>query len=585
MNKEQLDLTRNKIEAKGISLSESTIAAFNDLINPHYTISLAGRFQVGKSTLLNRVMIGNDTLLTEGHGIPTTAIPTKLVYGERKCLTIVYRDSNINSQSYYDNEVNDDLLRSLTTAASADERLELSQRIKYVQLALPLDVLRNYTFFDTPGIDDPDQNLIRNTTATVLPESDLVVFVVSSARTLTLEDLEFLKKSIFNSGMTRIMILVSYNPQVYQDADARRQILANIEAQLRQIGREYVPVYSYTYDADVDGDILRGKDEIMQVLLSFIEENKNQAKIDKANYYLQKDLIRYIETLKAKIEVSGKTEDELKITQGKIDDVARDLDAEYTRIRNDLFTGMNGIKAKVLTGLRKEMIENNDSLLSKFEAKFNNNDLAGVKARVESAIYEITPEIEALVAKYVATMDNDVQVMLTQCSEKIAEAAQRISISTNFAPSVNTGWLGKINPALLKIQTAGGVLVFTGSPITAIIQGLALVFGDKIPILRSLLNTLGPNALVGRGVRQTVVNSFEASLEDVLQDISRQLDDAREALMSGLQEVFEEIFKDQIAPYQKAIAEAGQTRLTEEKISQYTSEIETLKNMLNELNV
>ena len=55
--------------------------------------------------------------------------------------------------------------------------------------------------------------------------------------------------------------------------------------------------------------------------------------------------------------------------------------------------------------------------------------------------------------------------------------------------------------------------------------------------------------------------------------------------MSGLQEVFEEIFKDQIAPYQKAIAEAGQTRLTEEKISQYTSEIETLKNMLNELNV
>ena len=76
MNKEQLDLTLKLAVDEGISLRESTKEALQELTNPHYTVTLAGCFQVGKSTLLNKVMLGSDMLLTEGKGLPTTAIPT-----------------------------------------------------------------------------------------------------------------------------------------------------------------------------------------------------------------------------------------------------------------------------------------------------------------------------------------------------------------------------------------------------------------------------------------------------------------------------------------------------------------------------
>lgn len=46
MNKEQLDLTLKLAVDEGISLRESTKEALQELTNPHYTVTLAGCFQV-----------------------------------------------------------------------------------------------------------------------------------------------------------------------------------------------------------------------------------------------------------------------------------------------------------------------------------------------------------------------------------------------------------------------------------------------------------------------------------------------------------------------------------------------------------
>ena len=577
MNKEQLDLALKLAVDEGISLRECTKDALKELTNPHYTVTLAGCFQVGKSTLLNKVMLGSDTLLTEGQGLPTTAIPTKLVYGERKCLTIVYRDENIPEQNYYDSEITDELLRSLTTASAEDERLALAEKIKYIQVSMPIDTLRNYTFFDTPGVDDPNQDLIKRTTATVLPESDLVVLVVSSSHTLTQENLNFLKSSVFNQGMSRVIVLASYNPKFYQEAEDRAMILANIKAQLSQIGREYVPVYSYTYETDTDGDILRGEAEIMSTLLSFIEENKSQAKIDKAGYCLAGDFITHIEQLKAQIEVNGKSEVELKNLERKINDAAFDLDNEYQKLQNYLHGEFGQMTSDSLQDLRRQMLEGEFSLVNKFANKFDTcNDLAAVKGRVDSAVSEITPEVEELVAKHIATIDEKVRALLTECSEKIDNVANRIVISTQFAPSINTGWAGKLNPTFVKVLEIGGAFYFGG-----LIGVIAAWLTGKIPVIKNIL----PREFLKNMIKRNVAESFKNSLDVVLKDIQFQLDNAKVNVMDGLKTAFADIYAERIAPYQNAIANTEKQILSDSQIKELSEKIKLLTDMLKNVNI
>lgn len=577
MNKEQLDLTLKMAVDEGISLRESTKDALQELTNPHYTVTLAGCFQVGKSTLLNKVMLGSDMLLTEGKGLPTTAIPTKLVYGERKCLTIVYRDENIPEQNYHDSEITDELLRSLTTASAENERLELAEKIKYIQLAMPVEALRNYTFFDTPGVDDPNQDLIKRTTATVLPESDLVVLVVSSSHTLTQENLNFLKSAVFNQGMSRVIVLASYNPKFYQEAEDRAMILANIKAQLSQIGREYVPVYSYTYETDTDGDILRGEAEIMSTLLSFIEENKSQAKIDKAGYCLAGDFITHIEQLKAQIEVNGKSEVELKNLERKINDAAFDLDNEYQKLQNYLHGEFGQMTSDSLQDLRRQMLEGEFSLVNKFANKFDTcNDLAAVKGRVDSAVSEITPEVEELVAKHIATIDEKVRALLTECSEKIDNVANRIVISTQFAPSINTGWAGKLNPTFVKVLEIGGAFYFGG-----LIGVIAAWLTGKIPVIKNIL----PREFLKNMIKRNVAESFKNSLDVVLKDIQFQLDNAKVNVMDGLKTAFADIYAERIAPYQNAIANTEKQILSDSQIKELSEKIKLLTDMLKNVNI
>ena len=118
--------------------------------------------------------------------------------------------------------------------------------------------------------------------------------------------MSYLRKAVFSAGMSRVMVLASYKPQVYMRAEDRQMVLDNIKAQLSSIGRGYVPVVSYTYDPGVEGDILRGPNEIMDAILRYISENKEIAKIDKLAYQLSSDVVAYIESLKASVEVSGK---------------------------------------------------------------------------------------------------------------------------------------------------------------------------------------------------------------------------------------------------------------------------------------
>ena len=377
IEKESLLAKLAELQKMGIKLGANTQSALEALESPHYTITFTGCFQVGKSTLLNRVIFGTDALLTEGKGLPTTAIPTKIIYGDKKELRVIYQDEALAPQVYPEGDITETLLRKLTTADGEDARNELADKIKYIQLSLPVEGIRNYTFFATPGVDDPNQQLIDKTTAVALPSSDLIVLVVDAGRMLSSETQAFLRKSIFQQGMSRVIVLASYKPQEFKSAAERKLILDTIRATLIQMGRDYIPVYSYTYDESVDGEILHGPKEIMECLLKFIDENKNQAKLEKLAFYAGNDLQAHIEGLKARLEVSGKSEQEIKELEKKIHASAISLDAEYQSLSNRVSSDYSAIVKNATSQLEQRFYNDSDSILSRFLSYFEGcTDLA-----------------------------------------------------------------------------------------------------------------------------------------------------------------------------------------------------------------
>ena len=67
-----LEQVREISKKYGFALPEKLQQEIAELNNPQYRIAVVGKYQVGKSTLINRVFLRNNPILTEGNGLATT---------------------------------------------------------------------------------------------------------------------------------------------------------------------------------------------------------------------------------------------------------------------------------------------------------------------------------------------------------------------------------------------------------------------------------------------------------------------------------------------------------------------------------
>ena len=76
------------VKSHGLPLPAQLDKHISELENPQYRVAVVGEYQVGKSTLINKVFLGDKPLLTEGHGLCTTAVATDIEYGSDPKLEI-----------------------------------------------------------------------------------------------------------------------------------------------------------------------------------------------------------------------------------------------------------------------------------------------------------------------------------------------------------------------------------------------------------------------------------------------------------------------------------------------------------------
>ena len=235
-----------KMRELGIEPDNGVMEAFREIRTPHYKVAFIGKFQVGKSHIINKVFLNDENLLAEGVGLCKTAVTVEINHGDNKQFSYCNGE-----QIEVITNPGSEIIAKSTAATDDDERVELFNNIDNAVLTYPNELLQNVSVYDTPGIDDPNEELLRETTYKLLPAMDMAVMVVAP-KALSQAELRFLQKKVFSCGISNFMMVVSCKPMDNCDEEDDELLRNQIQNQLRSIGRTDIPVCFYREDEDGD---------------------------------------------------------------------------------------------------------------------------------------------------------------------------------------------------------------------------------------------------------------------------------------------------------------------------------------------
>jgi GTP-binding protein EngB required for normal cell division len=204
------------INDHGLVEFRSTLSMIMDrLESKSFEIALFGRVSSGKSSLLNSIV--QSEILPVGVN-PTTAVPTRLVYGPTPRLIVKYADKN--SEQFETSE-----LSKFVTEQHNPANLK---HVTQVVVELPSPRLSDgVVLVDTPGLGSLATSGASETLA-YLPRCDLGVVLIDAASALTEDDLSTIR-ALYEAGVPGSMLLSKSDLLAAND---RAQSLAYVSQQI-----------------------------------------------------------------------------------------------------------------------------------------------------------------------------------------------------------------------------------------------------------------------------------------------------------------------------------------------------------------
>jgi GTP-binding protein EngB required for normal cell division len=189
------------------------------LADDRFTVVVAGRFNRGKSSLMNAIL-GMDRLPT---GIvPLTSVITYVRYGTSERVLLDYYGSGLRGEAKLDD------LPGLVTEKGNPGNVK---RIRAAEIQLPAEILRRGFFLvDTPGLGSA---IFENsqTTEQFIPEIDVLILVTSYESPLTEDEIRFLR----NSATSVKAIFVVVNKQDSVPVAVRQEVLEFVSQTTQRI--------------------------------------------------------------------------------------------------------------------------------------------------------------------------------------------------------------------------------------------------------------------------------------------------------------------------------------------------------------
>ena len=542
---------------------ENALAALN---KPEFNIAFVGRSQVGKSHSINKLYLENNSLLPEGNGLNTSAVTVKVKKGDR--ISFIYTNRKEGS-TFIINDPVPATIAMFTANENEKQRRELHEIFTDATLEYPSDLLENVTVFDTPGFNDIDPVLLRETTYSLIPKMDAIVMVVT-AHELTKDELNFLQRRVLTVGIYNFMILVSCRISDQMGSEGYMRIKNVIQNQLSSIGMSNLPVVLYREDDN--GNVMDDEGvSLSHYIIEFARNATEQNRLGKLKYEMVKQLQEMLMKLSVENALYGKNETER--SQQRIERIQK-LE-ELKRFMDDLHTQFS----TELSNQRKACVENFGKdlgiLFSQFIKELKEAvGFSQAQELLDNAESTLMPKIEDIAVDNIEKFHKDVEESIKILKGKVTDNSQKY-YDVELG-KIDGGFFHKISDIIVVGLDYLLACYFCPGPFLPIL-GLRWILG-LIPVIRNAM----PENIAKEIMTRSAMESLEKQKNTLVNDFEKEMEKVQSSIFGQIQTLAEQEIKYQKEYLEKMVG-MEQSTGNQDNTDSINQKINVINDLLEQL--
>jgi len=323
---------------------------------------------------------------------------------------------------------------------------------------------------------------------------------------------------------------------------------------------------------EIRARVLNTVEKIEKEIVEFADQNAAIARDEKIRYALSFELMKLRNDMVAQTTINGKSDTEIAEIKGQVAKVGDDMDCKYKSIlakfKGEYFT----FKDKVHNLAVESLDHAKDKVMGEVEKL---EDFSALQSAIPKISNRAKSEFETALVEINTFATGRLKDILAQQQSDLEAAAKELVLPATMSVSINTGWVGKLNPKVLIASEYALMWWLMGGPLGAGLR-YATAF---VPGLKKIL----PSSFAKNAVVSSVRESLERNYEDILYLVDDSLEETRGYVCKAIADKFVELHTLTCAPYDKAIANAASKKLSPEELSNITKEVETIDSLVNEL--